>query len=282
MRAGVPRLGLSSIALTIASPDTREGDRLHARLAALVQQAEVRDGDLLEQARGPVGEVSRPRARHAQTQLSRPAPPAHSRAASRSCSALERLVGVRGRAAEALPGRVEDLVVAGRAGASWAARFWPPDSHCTIGHGIAHGPPGPRWRRRRGRGRRAGDVSSRSASRRPAAGAAERGQAGGVRAGERVAGGRAGPRDRRRARRGACGRRRASRSRRSASAVSTVLLAAGVGAGVAHEVEQARVGALDAAHERQRLEQLREAVGVQDDGDEVRASRPCSARAAGR
>ena len=48
------------------------------------------------------------------------------------------------------------------------------------------------------------------------------------------------------------------------------LLGAGLPAGVADEVEHAGVRALDALDERQRLEQLREAVGVQDDGDEVR------------
>ena len=46
------------------------------------------------------------------------------------------------RAAEPLPGRGQHLVVARGAG-GFGGRFWPPDSHCTIGHGIAHGPPGP-------------------------------------------------------------------------------------------------------------------------------------------
>lgn len=50
------------------------------------------------------------------------------------------------------------------------------------------------------------------------------------------------------------------------------LLGAGFAAGVADEVQHAGVRALDALDERQRLEQLREAVGVQDDGDEVRAA----------
>jgi hypothetical protein len=49
-----------------------------------------------------------------------------------------------------------------------------------------------------------------------------------------------------------------------------VTLAVRVGAGGADEAEDARVRALDAAHEGQRLQQLREAVGVQHDGDEVR------------
>ena len=63
---------------------------------------------------------------------------------------------------------------------------------------------------------------------------------------------------------------RARACRRWPDASERALLAAGLAARVADEVEHARVGALDALDERQRLEQLREAVGVQDDGDEVR------------
>ena len=73
--------------------DARERDRLHARLARLRRAA--RDGPpgcpraARRPRRGDRQSVSTSSTRLAQTQLPRPAPPAHRRAASRSCSALE-------------------------------------------------------------------------------------------------------------------------------------------------------------------------------------------------
>ena len=61
----------------------------------------------------------------------------------------------------------------------------------------------------------------------------------------------------------------ASRVRSHGERGEDVSLAVGVRARGADEVEHAGVGALDALHELQRLEQLREAVGVQHDGDEI-------------
>ena len=147
--------------------------------------------------------------------------------------------------------------------------FWPPDSHCTIGHGIAHGPCGPDEATARARAanrlrssrsarvrlpRARPSAASRAAWARPSR-ACALAQARGD-AGERVAAGA----DRLGLAFPALGERR-----------QHVPLAARVRACGAHEAEHARVRPLDAAHERQSLEQLREAVGVQHDGDEVRA-----------
>ena len=128
-------------------------------------------------------------------------------------------------------------------------RFWPPDSHCTIGHGIAHGPPGPRWltaRRSCSASSLARIVSARVRLARPwpaapparaaracASTALARRQAGGDRR-QRVA------------------------ARRSDAAAARwrclelgqhVALVARVGARVAHEADDLLVGALDAVQE---------------------------------
>ena len=122
---------------------------------------------------------------------------------------------------------------------------------------------------RRGRGRRAGRDSSRSARAAAGAGVAQRGQPGGV--GRASASRRAlqARRDAARARRGGGARRRPRAAGAGPSAVSTRRSrSASRGRGARRRA--ARVGALDAAQEAQRLQQLREAVAVQDDGDEVR------------
>ena len=149
--------------------------------------------------------------------------------------------------------------------------FWPPDSHWTIAHGIAHGPPGPAEETA---------ARARAASRLPqlALGAAAAG-AGAAERGERGRRGR-GAASSRRSRRPAVMPASASRRARTGGGLAlaalgqrgvALLLAVGLRARGAHDAEQPRVGALDAAHEAQRLQQLREAVGVQHDGDEVRA-----------
>src|SRR4051794_10351853 len=77
----------------------------------------------------------------AQTQLCAPLPPAHSAPATRSCSDLEAFQAAG--PLPPLPFQVEGRVWAEPdAPAPWGGRFWPLDSHMTMGAGIAHPPLG--------------------------------------------------------------------------------------------------------------------------------------------